>query len=145
MVTEVKLSTIRQDLFSVIFTLINDNKPSGWTVLSAFPEDNALFPCIIINPAIVKPSIIGLDDSSIIVEDIEVEIEFYAEAKDGKEKIDVGRDNVQNTILSNTSSLDSSKLVLSEDPFDDSNADSFITNNQKINTAASLIKLQTKC
>lgn len=148
---KVTLSTLRANTFKTIFTLIDDNKATGWTVLSAFPEEDAngtlgtsSFPCIVVNPVLPKPTIVTLDTGGVIVEDIIQEIEFYSLAKDGKSKIDEGRQNVQNTILDNTSSLDSNNIILKEDPIDDSNSDSFIVGQQKINTAAMILGLQLK-
>ena len=143
-VETVTLATIRQNVFATIFTIVDDNKPSGWTVLSAYPEDNAIFPCIVINPALIKVSIIGLDASCLVVEDIGVEFEFYALSKDNKDKIDQGRDNVQTTLLDKTSTLSDNNLVLNEDPFDDSNTDSFLSGDEKINTGASIASFSKK-
>lgn len=140
----VEFATARQNTFATLFTLINDNKLSGWTVKAAFPEDNTSFPCIVLNPALVKPTILGLDSSCIAIEDIEVEVEFYSLAEQGKDQNDQGRDNVQTTILNNASTLSTNNLVINEDPFDDSNADSFIIGEQKINTSSSIIKLSKK-
>lgn len=148
-----KLATIRQNVFANLFTLINTNKPSDftfagktitWKILSAFPEDNADFPCIIINSALVKPEILGFTGSCFVIEDIEIEIEFYSLAKYGKERIDIGRDNVQDTLFSNTSTLSDNNLLLNADPFDDSNVDSFISGKEKINTGASIVKMSLK-
>ena len=139
----VELATIRQNTFATLFTLINNNKPTGWNVFSGYPEDeaNSNFPMIILNPAMIKPIIVTMDGGGIIVEDIDAEVEFFALGKKGKDQIDIGKDNVQNTILSNSSTLDTYKLYLKEDPFDDSNVDVFISGKQKINTGSSIIKL----
>ena len=108
----VALATIRQNVFATLANLINTNKPSGWTIVSAFPEDEPTFPCIVINPAKIKPVIATLDSNGFIVEDIDVEIEFYALSSQNKAKIDEGRDNVQATLLNNQSVLDTYNLFL---------------------------------
>ena len=126
----VALATIRQNVFATLANLINTNKPSGWTIVSAFPEDEPTFPCIVINPAKIKPVIATLDSNGFIVEDIDVEIEFYALSSQNKAKIDEGRDNVQATLLNNH--------------FDDSNVDTLITGREKLNTAACIIRMGMK-
>lgn len=140
----VALATLGKNVFNTIAKLIDDNKPSGWTVLSSFPEVSPTFPCIVIDPSKAKPEIVGLDKDSYLVENIEILIEFYALSKDGKEKIDEGRDNVRNTILTNQSTLDTYGLYLKKDPFDDSNVDNFITGREKLNTAGCILRMGKK-
>lgn len=137
-------ATLRVNVFNTIQTLIDNNKLSTWTVLSAFPESDPVFPCIVVNPAIVKPSIVALDKNCEVIEEIVVEIEYFALAKDGKKKIDEGRDNVMNIFLSNWSTLETYNLLPAEDPFEDSNIDTFIFGREKINTGASILRLQLR-
>ena len=150
---KIKDSTIGQNVFATMFTLINNNKPNdfthagetiSWKILSAFPENNAEFPCIIINDALMKPNNPTLDKGNYFHEEIDQEIEFYGLAKWGKERITIGRDSIRNTILTNTSTLDDNKLYLREEPIDDSNVDSFLSGREKINTAATIIRLGKK-
>ena len=138
------LATIRQNFFATMFNLINTNKPSGWSVLSSYPEDESSFPCIILNSGNIKPTIIGLDKNSYIVEDIKMKIEFYALATSGDDMIEIGRDNVQNTLLTNQDTLDTYGIYLKLDPFDDSDVDTFISGREKIRTAGSMISLGMK-
>lgn len=138
------LATIRQNFFATMFALINNNKPSGWNVFASYTEDEASFPCIILNSGNIKPTIVGLDKDSIMVENIKMKVEFYALAISGDDMIEIGRDNVQNTILTNQSTLDTYGLYLKEDPFDDSDVDTFISGKEKIRTAGSIISLGMK-
>ena len=140
----VELATIRQDVFSNLYTLINNNKPSGWNVFASLPEDEASFPCMIINSANVKPIIVTLDSGGFIVEEIDAMIEFFVLAKSGDKKVEEGRDNVQNTLLSNQATLDTYGLYLREDPFDDSNLDFTVYNNEKVRTGSSIIRMGMK-
>jgi len=135
------IETLRQNVYANIYTLVDANKPSGWNLKTAYPEDNAGFPCIIINPANVKPTIVGMDKDSYIVEDISVEIEFFCKAKTGNDQLDRGRDNVMNTLLSNQATLETYGLYLNEDAFDDSTTDVFISGKEKVRTGASIVSL----
>lgn len=136
-------STIRKDVYEYLYTLVNTNKLSGTTVLSSFLEKNPIWPCIIINPALVSVEQLGVKiDARIQV--LRVEFDFYAIAVSGqgKEMVDKMRDNVMNTILNNESGLYSNQLVLnSADFWDDSNTDSFKFNEQNLHTASSILKL----
>lgn len=138
------IATIRQNFFATMYSLINNNKPSGWSVFASYPEDEASFPCIILNSGNIKPTIVGLDKDSYMVEDIKMKVEFYALAKSGDDMIEVGRDNVMNTILTNQATLDTYGLYLKEDAFDDSDVDTFISGKEKIRTAGSIISLGMK-
>ena len=139
------IETLRQNVFANIYTLVNDNKPSGWTVLSSYPEttisSSIPFPFIIINSANVKPTIVGMDKNSYIVEDIKVEIEFFCKAIKGNDQLDRGRDNVMNTLLTKQSTLETYNLYLNEDAFDDSTTDVFVSGNEKIRTGASIVSM----
>ena len=134
--TKVDLDTIRADIFNNLATLINNNKLSGWAVLSAFPEENPVFPCIVINPAMVPFNFLTLDRSAKKF-NITVELELFAEASEGKEKIDEARDNLQATIINNYSTLKTYGLVLALDnPFVDSAIGMDNYNEHKLNIAS---------
>ena len=138
------IATIRQNFFATMYNLINTNKPTGWNVFASYPEDEASFPCIILNSGNIKPTIVGLDEDSYMVEDIKLKVEFYALASSGDDMIEIGRDNVMNTILTNQSTLDTYGIYLKENPFDDSDVDTFISGKEKIRTAGSIISLGMK-
>ena len=139
--TQVALATIRQNVFSNLFALIDANKPSGWTLTAMLPEDEAVFPTMVLNSASIKPIIITMDKDGFIVEDIEAVIEFWVLAKDGDKKAEEGRDNVQNTLLNNQSTLETYGLYLKQDPFDDSNIDPTVYGREKVRQCASIIRL----
>jgi len=140
----VVLETIRQNVFATMYALIDANKPSNWNIFASYPEDEADFPCIILNSANIKPKIITMDSGGYTVEKITMEVEFFALSKYGDEQIEVGRDNVQNTMLTNQSTLNAYNLYLLEEPFDDSNVDTFIQGREKIRTAGSIISMGMK-
>lgn len=136
----VSFATLGENVFNTIFQLINTNKPSGWTVLSAFPENSPTYPCIVIDPAKAKVTIVGMDKNSYIVEDVVIEFEFYAKSNQGKEKIEEGKDNIRNTLLTNQSTLETYNILMNEDAFEDSNNDVLIVGEQKLNTAGCLAR-----
>ncbi len=140
----VVLETIRQNVFATMYTIIDANKSSGWSVFASYPEDEASFPCIILNSANIHPTILTMDSGGYVVEKIIMEVEFFALSKYGDEQIEIGRDNVQNTLLTNQSTLDIYNLYLKEEPFDDSNVDTFIQGREKIRTAGSIISMGMK-
>jgi hypothetical protein len=140
--TSVDLSTIRVDVFNNISTLIDDNKLTGWTILSSFPEDNPIFPCIVINPALIRTKMLTLDRSK-HRRNISVEVGFYVEAKDRLSTLDKGRDNFHNTLMNNHSTLRTYGLVLDmNSPFTDSEVTTQLFNEHKLHTATSIINLK---
>jgi len=93
-------STVRVDTFQAIYTLINANKLTGWTVVSSFPETEPSFPCIVINPANISSSVMTLNNGKRNTE-IRIVFELYASSRDGKQKIDQGSDNLTSTFTTN--------------------------------------------
>jgi hypothetical protein len=106
----VSTSTIRSDTFKAVFDLINNNKPTGWTVTSSFIESKPSFPQIVIDPALVTEKNLSLNKSK-KSRLIEMRIGLYALTSQRKEKIDEGRDNINNTILNNLTTLRNNNLV----------------------------------
>ncbi len=143
--------TIRNDVYDAIRTLLVANKPSytdkddnirEYTILSEFSRDNPSFPQIVINSANINVSLITLDGGT-NEQMVDVQLDFYEKQDFGFGAIESGIDSVQNTILTNQSSLkDDDKLVLMEEPFDESNPANFEENNQQINTKSFIIKLK---
>tara|TARA_Y100000310_G_C20621392_1_gene783497 strand:- start:41 stop:478 length:438 start_codon:yes stop_codon:yes gene_type:complete len=126
-------STIRENVFNTVTTLIDNNKLSGWTVLSSFPEQNPTFPCVIINPAKITQNIMTIN-KGVAVYRISVEVELFAAANDGKEKIDQGLDNINNTFFSNASTLKTYNLFLDNAiPIEDLGAGNLVFNQNKLN------------
>jgi len=89
--TKVDLDTIRADIFNNLATLINSNKLTGWTVVSAFPEENPVFPCIVINPARVPFNLLTYTRAAKKF-NITVEVELFANSSEGKQAFDNARD-----------------------------------------------------
>ena len=136
---ELQPATIRKNTFNTVFTLLDANKLSGWTIYSAFPERNPSFPCIVINPAIVSVDVKSLE-RSVTRRKIQVKLEYYAYAQDGKEAIDEGRDNDQDVILTSFTTLKTYKMALdTRVPFIDSTVEGVEINGNKFNTAETLV------
>jgi len=132
----VALNTIRQDFFNNLATLINSNKPTGWIVTSSYPESNPTFPCIVINPVKDVFKLLTLDRSK-SKHTLAVEIEIFCLAEEGKEQVDLGKDNIQATLTAAFSTLKTYGLVLdTENPFTDSIVTTEIINDNKLNTAS---------
>lgn len=125
-------ATIRENIFNTVATLLNNNKLSGWTVLSSFPETNPTFPCLVVNPAKIK-----LKNLSVLQAknkyDAEVMVNIYTLSKNGKEQSDEGADNVQNTLVSNASTLRTYNLALKEDSINDDDISGIEFNQEIIN------------
>jgi len=129
--------TIRVDAFKAVYSIINANKPSGWTVLSSFPEVSPTFPCIVINPAFVTTERITMSNGT-TTNRLAILVEFFAKARDLKIKIDQGRDNVLKTIKDNQATLrDTHKLIYVSHT--DASVDTFVYGDQKINGGSSNI------
>jgi hypothetical protein len=146
-------ASMRQDVFSALNTLLAANKPTytdpdgntqTYTIVAEFQEDNPTFPQIAINKAMVSLTLQNMDGTGRDY-GVEVQLDFYTKGKHGKKAIDAGMDSVQNTILDNQSSLRTTDgLLLMEEPFDESNNDTFETNNQVINTASLILRFSVQ-
>lgn len=135
------IDTIRKNAWNTIAKLINDNVPNGWTVTAAFPEKNPTYPVLVIHPVTTSPIILGLDSSSFTIEELEIEIEFFSKASTGFSQLDTCRDAIQAAIMNNQSTLSTYNLYLKEEPFDDSDVDSFELNDEKLNSAGTIIRM----
>jgi hypothetical protein len=128
-------ATIRKNSFKAIYDLINTNKPSGWTVLSSFPESKPVFPCIVVNPSQTDVNVQGFNITHRL-RTIEIVLEFYAKASSRKEAIDTALDSVEQTLLTNQTSLVSSKIILYGDtPIDQTEVGSIDINGDKLHFA----------
>ena len=124
-------STIRQGSFKAIFDIINDNQLEGWKVLSSFPEINPTFPCVVIRPSNISVNKNTINGAGRINE-LVFQIELYDTARNGKESIDKGQDNIQKTLNDNASTLQSSDNLLFQE-VEDGDSDTFEFEGQKIN------------
>jgi len=145
-------TTLRQDVYTAIRTLLVANKPSydydsttfEYSIVAEYGGQSVDFPYIVINPANAKPELLNIDGSG---EDyvVNVQLDFYAIEQHRKKAIDVGVDSVRATFLNNQSGLKSTDgLLLMQEPFDESNTTPFEDNNQKLNTASMIIKLKVQ-
>lgn len=138
MVNEVTESSTRQNIFKSIYTLINNNKLSGSSVLAGFSADSPSFPCYVIESA--KVSIKKVTKSSTIQDyECQIEIELWATSNQLKAKIDEMKDNIQETILNNITTLENQNLDLAEDWYDDSNVETVERDEVKYHTGAVLL------
>jgi len=133
-------ATLRSETFQTLYNLIDANKPVGWTVLSAYPTANPIFPCIIINSANIEFDKLVLHGGT-RERIITVLVEAFAKANQGKGKIDEALDNIDNTIITNQNSLFTT-YGLDFQTIDASNQDVFIENDQRINTGALIVEFK---
>jgi hypothetical protein len=128
-------------VFQALFTALNANKPSyvvdsvtyTYSILSAFPEVDPNYPCIVINPISIKTKKIGINPTVTgEYETANVEIEFYAKTSHGKNAIDGARDSVEETIKA----IVSQYFYLARNPFDDGDNDIIEFGGVKLNTAS---------
>lgn len=135
--------TIRQDVFDAVRDLIIANKPSytyngtnyEFTVVAAYPDKDAAFPCIVLDKSLITMPIITMDGLTGDYE-IEVSMEIFAKEMHGIKVIDVAQDSLQNTFMSNMSTLISTnKLCPQEDFWKDSGVSTFQDRNQLLNTS----------
>ena len=82
---EITKATIRQNLFETFYQVINSNKLGGWTVLSSFPEQNPVFPCLVINPVAISLKSLNIPKTKFRWE-ASLLVDVYSLTKDGKDK-----------------------------------------------------------
>jgi|ETNvirnome_2_300_1030623.scaffolds.fasta_scaffold104834_1 hypothetical protein len=144
---EITKSSIRENLFETFYQVLNANKLGGWTVLASFPEQNPVFPCLVINPAAVSLKSLNIPKSKFRWA-ASMLVDVYSLTKDGKEKNDQGMDNVMDTIRTNLTSGDNISqynLTLDKDvPFDDAGASQEVINDTGLNVNSLTINLAVK-
>lgn len=141
--------TDRVSVFREIYNTLNSDLPSysgkdqteTYTVTSAFPEVNPVFPCIVINPITKNVKILGLKQSSnnLLIK-AQITIEFYAKTKDGKNALDSAVDYVENLI----ETTNFTTFYLQREPFEDSGIDVLETGGQKLNTSTLTVNITIK-
>jgi hypothetical protein len=135
-------ATIRKASFNNLYDLINNNKPSGWTVLSSYPESSPVFPCIVVNQ--IKPKVIS---EGMRIEHrlrtFDIDIDFYVEASSRKEAIDEAMDSVEQTILNGQATLVTANIILyGEEPIDQIGMETININKYKLHTGTMMITLR---
>ena len=133
MVTIVK-ATKRSNVFETVYDLLTASLSVG-TVTAAFIDDDHTFPQVVINPAIIdgeKLDLIGTTREYTGV----IEIEVFAKKA---QEIDTILDEIDADLTANVSA---STDGLYFNDFEDSSADTFMINDQKIHTKGVKIKFQ---
>lgn len=145
----VQPETIRQDVYSAIRTLLVANKPSytydnatiEYTLVAEYGRQSSSFPYIVLNKALIGVELLNIDGSGEEYE-VSIQLDIYALELHRKVAVDVALDSIQNTFLTNQSSLKSTDgILLMQDPFDESNTTPFDDNGQVLNTASIIIKM----
>ena len=149
----VSATTITQDVFTALRTLIIANKPTytyngttfTYTMVAEYPKDNPTFPVVVLNESSVNVVLLTFDGGGRDY-GIEVQLDFYAKEAHGKKAIDAGRDSLRNTFLNNIPTfINDDGLIPMDDFWDDSNISSLQeSKNQIINTGSSLLKFMLK-
>ena len=118
-------STIRQSVFKALYTTLDANKPSGWTIKSKMPQIdkvNSSLPLIVFNVA-VDDDLITLDKSTI--SDYTVSASFMFIASESKrnsmEDVDGAVDTIRAQLKANQTTWEASGFYISgvNDEFSD--------------------------
>ena len=143
-------ATIRQDVFAAVSALIIANKPQythngttyTYTMVSEYPENDSVFPCIVLNKSAIKLPAITMNAETFEPE-IEIPMDFYAIAGHGKKAIDIAQDSLMNTFIGNISSfIATNKLIPQDDFWQDSGSTTFEDNNQILHNATSTVRFK---
>ena len=132
-------ATMRVGTFGTFYTLINNNKLSGWTVQASEDNVDTVLPCIVINPAQFKNKNITMNGGT-KERNMEITIQLFTDVRDGLTKLDAGADNVENSINSNQATLHSANLMY--DGCEDTAQNTYTEGQQKINYRAISFKLR---
>lgn len=105
----VSLNKARVEVFQKIWNMLNIDPPtytnkagtiSTYNIVSAFPEVEPTFPCLIVNPIVQSTMKLGVGRRSNRSLSCSIDFDFYAKTADGKNAIDVARGKLQ-TVLEN--------------------------------------------
>ena len=138
----VQENTLRVETYKTIYNLINNHIAdylSGWTIVSAYPEVNPVFPCIVINPAsvaVTKETLNFAVRSSVVT----VQIEYYVKASSGKKTLDEVRDAISDMFMTYKDEFGNVNLGILD--MDDISSDMFIEGGQKINYGGTVVKFK---
>ena len=103
---------IRNEIFKAVYNLLNADKPKysvtrdstttvhTSTILSAFPEDDTVYPCIVINPPDKSTRIVTIDGSQGEYK-VEISIEFYTKTSHGKASVDTMQEYAEFNLVNN--------------------------------------------
>lgn len=138
-------ATMRQDIYKILFDLINGSKPSGWTVTAVLPEDPPQLPQIVIFPTIVKEAILTAN-AAMTEYEFEVSVLFVGKDVPGtfkKSNVDAAKDTVVNLVRTNRSTLKTSSNILYFGFEDDTNDVDFLAG-QKVHTASVTFRFKAR-
>ncbi len=108
--TGISRNKARVEVFRKIFNQLNTDKPTytdrdsvtkTYTIVSAFPEVDPTFPCIVVNPIVKDTMGLGVDKRPNTSLPSEIDIDFFAKTRDGKNAVDSAKDKVEMIIKNN--------------------------------------------
>ena len=135
-------ASLRSTIYNSIFTLLNTYKPTGWTVVSSFPEKDPVFPCYVVNPANITIKFQGMG-KSIKITEAEILIEVFSKVADRMSVLDTGIDKLHEIFTTYESTLRGYRILLSdESPLTDSETSRVDFGGQELNTSAVAVALQ---
>jgi hypothetical protein len=140
MANEVTESTLRQNAFKSLWTIIDQYKVTGTKIYPSFPTTNPTFPCYII-----KPFDVSVNDETLghrMTYSLSVEIELWCKGESLKAKIDEMKDNITTTIVTYVTTLEAQNLTLDDDWSDDTNVETVSINGEKYHTGAVMLKFK---
>ena len=137
-------ATIRRDTFRLIRTLLDTNKPTGWTVRAVLPNVTTAFPLIFIHPVNAPAERWSLTNANHDY-DIVVPIEIMVHIDSSPSVLDTGRDNVCATLTDETNLntlYNDDDLVF--EGLDDIGQSTRDVNDQEYITASFLLRMKKK-
>jgi hypothetical protein len=147
--TDIPFSTLRQSVFAAINAMLIANKPTytfngtlyTYSIVAEYPSNDSVFPCIVLNKAVITPGAINMDASGIEIT-AKVKVDIYSPEKHGKKAIDVAMDKVMDALIDNKDTLKTTYgILLDDDFFDESNSTVFEDKKQILNTVSAIIKV----
>lgn len=121
--------SLRTIVFSNLREAIKASIPIGWNFYSSYPvsESESNFPCIVLDSAKIT-AINPTMRSDTRDFKVDVDVDVYTIASQGRKQTDEGRDYVTKQILDLASTLAGYKLYMNTDnPYDDSGVVPFLT------------------
>lgn len=114
MTHDVTLKGIDSYVYDRLYTLIAQQKPTGWSVFSSEPNDTAQLPCYVIPASLGTFGTLAMT-SQLNEYRFEAEIEVIGSVKNGKAPLDLARNTIQNYVLSNQDTLARYGIVLNRE------------------------------
>ncbi len=148
----IAIASMYEDVYAAIRTLLVNNKPTytydeteyTYRVIAEYNRDDAAFPCIVLNKAMVNIEMITMDGSG---QDymIEIQMDLFAKEKHGKKALDQALSQLMATFIANISTLQSDESIVTQDDFwEVSNNSTFEDRNQVLNTVSAVVRFKYK-